>query len=127
MADPTTASTDYDLIGGGRAVSAVVDRFYELLLADPELAPYFTSTDMNRLKRHQVLLISQVLGGPAEYDGRDLRDAHEGRGISTADFNRVVTHLVTVLTEADVPPAVIGRVGEALGGTAKEIVEVEAG
>jgi hemoglobin len=127
MADPTTASTDYDLIGGGRAVSAVVDRFYELVLADPELAPYFTSTDMNRLKRHQVLLISQVLGGPAEYDGRDLRDAHEGRGISTADFNRVVAHLVTVLTEADVPPAVIGRVGEALGGTAKEIVEVEAG
>jgi hypothetical protein len=32
-----------------------------------------------------------------------------------------------VLTEADVPHAVIGRVGEALGGTAKEIVEVEAG
>ena len=127
MADPITAPTDYDLIGGGRAVSAVVDRFYELVLADPDLATYFTSIDMSRLKRHQVLLISQVLGGPAEYDGHDLRDAHEGRGISSADFNRVVTHLVTALTEANVPPAVIGRVGEALDGTAKEIVEVEAG
>ena len=127
MPDPTTAPTDYDLIGGGRAVSAVVDHFYDLVLTDPELASYFTSTDMNRLKRHQVLLISQVLGGPAEYDGRDLRDAHEGRGISGEDFNRVVAHLVTALTEAEVPPAVIGRVGDALGGTAKEIVEVEAG
>jgi hemoglobin len=127
MADPITNPTDYDLIGGGRAVSAVVDRFYELVLADPELAPYFTSTDMNRLKRHQVLLVSQVLGGPGEYNGRDLREAHEGRGISSADFNRVVTHLVTALTEAGVPPAVIGRIGEALGGTAKDIVEVESG
>jgi hemoglobin len=39
----------------------------------------------------------------------------------------VVTHLVTALTEAGVPPAVIGRIGEALGGTAKDIVEVESG
>ncbi|SRR6266536_1961437 len=123
MADPITVPTDYDLIGGGRAVSAVVDRFYELVLADPQLAPFFTSSDMARLKRHQVLLVSQVMGGPADYAGRDLQDAHAGKNISSGDFGRVVVHLVTALQEAGVPAGIIDRVGVALGGTEKEIVE----
>lgn len=126
MAEPSTAQTDYELIGGGRAVAAVVDRFYELVLGDPQLAPFFVNTDMAKLKRHQVLLISQVMGGPADYDGRELREAHAGLNISNADFARVVTHLVTALQEAGVPAEVIGRVGAVLGGAEQDIVEVEA-
>jgi hypothetical protein len=36
--------SDYQRIGGGRAVSAVVDRFYESVLGDPQLVPYFVET-----------------------------------------------------------------------------------
>lgn len=126
MADTTASRTDYDLIGGGRAVAALVDRFYELVLADPELAGYFTDTNLPRLKRHQVLLISQVLGGPADYAGRDLREAHAGMRISSSHYGRVGAYLVTALQEAAVPAAVIGRVGAVLGITGPQIVEVEA-
>jgi hemoglobin len=118
--------SDYDRIGGGRAVSAVVDRFYESVLADPQLAPFFVETDVNRLKRHQVLLISQVMGGPADYDGRSLRDAHDGLNISSNDFGRVVTHLVTALQEASVPGDVIGRLGTQLGAAEKDVVQAVA-
>jgi truncated hemoglobin YjbI len=43
MSDQTTgaAVSDYDAIGGGPAVSAVVTDFYERVLGDPQLAPYF--------------------------------------------------------------------------------------
>ena len=43
MSDQTTGATvsDYDAIGGGPAVSAVVNDFYVRVLADPQLAPYF--------------------------------------------------------------------------------------
>lgn len=126
MADTTASRTDYDLIGGARAIAALVDRFYELILSDPQLVPFFANTDMARLKRHQVLLISQVTGGPAEYAGSDLREAHAGKKISSADFSRVVGHLVTALQEAAVPSDVIARIGAALGSTQPEIVEVEA-
>ncbi|HEY3087287.1 MAG TPA: group 1 truncated hemoglobin [Jatrophihabitantaceae bacterium] len=118
--------SDYDRIGGGRAVSAVVDRFYESVLADPQLAPFFVETDVNRLKRHQVLLISQVMGGPADYDGRSLRDPHDGLNISSNDFGRVVTHLVTALQEASVPGDVIGRLGTQLGAAEKDVVQAVA-
>lgn len=116
------AASDYALVGGGRAVSQVVDRFYDRLLDDPSLAPFFVGVDMTRLKRHQVLLVSQVMGGPADYDGRDLRAAHQGLGISSDDFARVVSHLVAALQEAGVPAEIIGRVGAALSGTEQDIV-----
>jgi hemoglobin len=107
-------------------VAGVVDRFYEVVLADPQLAGFFTDVNMPRLKRHQTLLISQVLGGPAEYDGADLDRAHAGLGISSSDFNRVVTHLVAVLNEAGVDEAIIERVGAALGGAKQDIVSAGA-
>jgi hemoglobin len=103
-----------------------VNRFYDLVVADERLAGYFEGVEMVRLKRHQVALVSQVMGGPVEYSGRDLSVAHQGMGISTDDFAVVVDHLVTALTEAGVEPAIIGRVGDALGGTESDIVEVSS-
>lgn len=122
----TSATSDYHLIGGGPAVRTVVDRFYELVLADPELAPFFTDVDIAGLKRHQALLISQVLGGPAEYDGRDLRAAHAELPIRPEHFQRVVTHLVTALQEAGVDQDVIARVGATLAETEPDIVNAQA-
>ena len=45
-----------------------------------------------RVKRHQVLLLSQVLGGPAEYES-ELGEAHRGLGI-TAPLRQGGRHLV---------------------------------
>jgi hemoglobin len=116
------AASDYERIGGGTAIRMVVDRFYELLLGDARLASYFADTDLPRLKRHQVLLISQVLGGPASYDGRDLREAHAGMAISREDFGLVVSYLAQALTEAGVDEEIIGRVGATLAATENDVV-----
>src|SRR5262245_22222447 len=117
-----SAVSDYEQVGGAPAVTAVVDAFYQKVLADPQLTGYFDDVDLPRLKRHQVLLISQVLGGPAQYDGRDLAAAHAGMGITSNDFGRVVEHLVDTLEGADVPPEIIQRVGGVLAGTEGDIV-----
>ena len=117
-----TDQTDYERVGGADAVTTVVQLFYERVLADPELSGYFTGVDIPRLKRHQVLLISQVLGGPAEYDGRDLRDAHAGMSITSDHYARVFGHLVAVLHDAGVEAEIIGRVGTELAGAERAIV-----
>ena len=49
--------SDYDAVGGGPAVAAVVDDFYRRVLDDGPLAHHFKGVDMARLKRHQALLI----------------------------------------------------------------------
>ena len=121
------AQSDYERIGGGTAVKAVVDRFYELILADGRLVGFFDGADMPSLKRHQVLLISQVLGGPANYDGQDLREAHAHLDISLDDYLNVVSHLVQAMVENRVPPEIIERVGEALAETQRDVVTSPAG
>ena len=116
------AVSDYQRVGGGPAISAVVDRLYELLLDDERLVSHFAGTDLPRLKRHQALLISQVLGGPASYDGRDLREAHAGMDISRADFGLVVRYLVQALEEAGVDDEIIARLGTTLAATENDVV-----
>ena len=123
----TQAQSDYERIGGGTAVKAVVDRFYELILADGRLVGFFDGADMPSLKRHQVLLISQVLGGPANYDGQDLREAHAHLDISLDDYLNVVSHLVQAMVENRVPPEIIERVGEALAETQRDVGTRPAG
>jgi hemoglobin len=118
------AISDYERVGGGPAIRAVVDRFYELVLQDDRLVSFFTDSNMTQLKRHQVLLISQVLGGPANYDGRDLRQAHAGLRISRADFDVVVAYLAQALHEAGVDDEIIARVGAELAATEKDVVAV---
>lgn len=125
--DFVTTESDYERIGGGAAVKVVVDRFYELVLADEKLVGFFEGADLPRLKRHQFLLISQVLGGPANYDGRDLREAHADLDISLDDYLNVVSHLVQAMVEARVPPEIIERVGEALEATRPDVVTSPVG
>ncbi|WBQ07671.1 group I truncated hemoglobin [Kribbella sp. CA-293567] len=114
--------SDYAAVGGAGAISSVVDLFYQSVLADPQLVGYFADTDLARLKRHQVQLVSQVMGGPVSYEGADLAQAHSGRGITGADFGRVVDHLVAALEAHSVPAEITQRVVAALGATQDDIV-----
>jgi hemoglobin len=116
--------TDYERIGGGPAVRTVVDRFYQLIMADDQLAGFFKGSDMAQLKRHQALLISQVLGGPADYDGRELGKTYAGMDIARDDYRKVVSYLIQTMVEVGVPPAIIMRVSEALAAAEQDIVSV---
>jgi len=125
MSDQTTGGglSDYDVVGGGPAISAVVNDFYDRILRDPQLAPYFEGVDLARLRRHQVLLISHVLGGPANYDGRPLDQAHAGLGINHDDLAAVASHLVAAMRQARVPEDIIRRAIAVVASTEPDIVE----
>jgi hemoglobin len=114
--------TIYDSIGGSAAVSAAVDNFYARVLADPQLAPFFASTDLQHLKAHQRAFIAAAVGGPEIYRGRDMAAAHVGLDITDADFDAVVGHLVTTLTELAVPADTISQIGAALLPLRSDIV-----
>lgn len=119
---PAHAASDYERVGGGPAIKAVVDRFYELVLGDERLAGYFTDADLVALKRHQVLLVSQVMGGPAQYDGRELAEAHADLAVTRDDFLLVVSYLAQAMGEAGVPGEIIERVGGRLAATEPDVV-----
>jgi hemoglobin len=116
----------YDTIGGAPAVQAAVEDFYQRVLADPELAPYFANVDMGKLKAHQRSFIAAAIGGPEIFSGRDMGTAHAGLAITDADFDSVVSHLVDTLTSLNVPDEIIGQIGAALSPLRADIVTVAA-
>jgi len=118
----TESRTLYEVAGGGAALKLAVDRFYERVVPDPQLAHYFDGQDIPQIKRHQVLLLSQVLGGPAEYSGRQLGEAHAQLGITEPDYDRVVEHLIGTLRELAVDESVVSAVEGVVAGVKSDIV-----
>jgi len=114
--------SSYESIGGESAVRAAVDDFYARLLADRQLAAFFTGTDLRRLKAHQRAFIAAAVGGPDIFAGRDMASAHAGLGIGDVDFDAVVGHLVGTLTGLGVPEDTIEQIGGALAPLRDDIV-----
>lgn len=96
-------ATLYDRIGGAEAISSLVDSFYEKVLADGELAPYFKHSSMDKLLKMQKEFFSAATGGPLTYSGRPLRDVHRNLAISKREFGRFTEHLIETLKEVGVP------------------------
>ncbi|MGB3439327.1 MAG: group 1 truncated hemoglobin [Actinophytocola sp.] len=112
----------YGEIGGQVALVAVVDDFYDRVLADPEVAAFFNGTNMSRLKGMQVEFFAAALGGPDEYRGRSMKDVHLGRGITQRQFDVVATHLNDALTDAGVPSDTAATIIGTIAPLADDIV-----
>ena len=100
-------STIYEQIGGTAALEIVVEDFYARVLADQELAGFFSGTNMSRLKGRQVEFFAAALGGPEPYTGAPMRQVHQGRGITTHHFDLVAGHLTESLATAGVPAGTV--------------------
>jgi hemoglobin len=123
MSTETTESRSlYEVVGGQEALKLAVDRFYVRVTEDPQLAHYFEGQDVPQIKRHQVLLLSQVLGGPAEYSGRQLGEAHAHLHVTSPDYDRVVEHLVGTLRDLAVDDSVVSAVEGVVAGVKPDIV-----
>src|SRR5579875_842187 len=115
-------STLYERLGGEPAVNAAVEVFYRRVLSDAELAPFFQSVDLRRLRAHQFAFLSQALGGPRQYRGASMSRAHARLAITQRHFDRVATHLVATLRELGVQQEMIEDVCSAIAPLAAEIV-----
>ncbi|SEW25323.1 group I truncated hemoglobin [Natrinema salifodinae] len=116
--------TVYDRLGGEDAIADVVDRFYERVVADDQVAHYFDDVDMQKQRVHQTQFISSVTGGPVEYTGEEMAAAHADLGIGPADFEAIATHLDDTLAEFGVDEDDRQAVLEAIESYRGDIVTV---
>ena len=115
----------YQRVGGENAVLAAATLFYDKVLADPELAPFFTGLDMEQQVRKQVAFMSWAFGGPERYQYRPLREAHAGlrhKGLADRHFDRVAQHLNATLQELGLAPDLIAEALGIVEGTRAQIV-----
>jgi hemoglobin len=120
--EETTPVSHYERIGGASSVKAAVELFYDKVLADPELAGYFSNVDMVGQRRHLALMLTVVLGGPNEYSGRGLAEAHQPMDIPLEHYVKVGEHLTATLVELGVPADIIGDVQGVLAQVQDQVV-----
>lgn len=98
------------------AVSGMVRQFYDAVLSDRDLSPFFRNTDMEMQIRKMTLAMVALLGNQA-IDGLALKRAHArfvSDGLTDFHFNRVWSHLQVVLEANGVPAASVALLGSKL-------------
>jgi methyl-accepting chemotaxis protein len=120
--DPVGQQSLYEQLGGQAALTAVVEQFYERVLADPLLVPFFARVNMPRLRKRQVQFFAQALGGPVAYKGRDMGAAHRNLAITQEHFDRVAGHLSDTLAALGVSQTLIDQVVALVSPLQEDIV-----
>jgi hemoglobin len=119
------AESLFEQLGGFPAVDAAVDIFYRRVLKDPRVARFFEDTDMDAQREKQKAFLSMVFGGPNEYQGKDLRNAHTklvAQGLDDSHFDAVAEHLQATLVRLDVPEPLVAQVMAIAASTRNDVL-----
>ena len=99
MTNPAGKSL-YERLGGYDALAAAVDELLPRLQGDPQLGVYWKGQNTHTKRRGRQMLLDflvQALGGPAMYQGLDMKAAHDGLNITESDWAVMERHAVAVL------------------------------
>ena len=108
---PATGSL-YDRLGGIFAIAAVVDRFSDAIIKNPKLNQNPQLAAWNRdeaptrlpgLKVMRTIWIANKAGGPFQYTGKPLSEAHPRFKLTEAEFKEVGAEIVRALEFFKVP------------------------
>jgi hemoglobin len=91
--------TLYEKYGGFSQVSKIVLAFYNTLLDNDDIGPFFDDVDMSRIVDHQTKFVASLLGGPAAYTDNQLRQLHAHLDINDAHFDELEIVLSTTLAQ----------------------------
>jgi hemoglobin len=116
----------YERLGGLDAITAVVEAFVARCAGDDRINPKFERTDIPRLKKMLVDQVCEAAGGPCTYTGRDMKETHDGMGVTAGEFDALVEDLVATLRDFDVPQSEQDELLALLAPMRADIVEVES-
>lgn len=122
----------YDRLGGEQPISAVCSDLVDRLAADPNVNVTRkgeqrtwdpTPENVALLKKRLTQFVCVAAGGPQKYEGRNMKSAHAGLGISDGEFNLSAAHLKASLAKFNVPRKEQDDLLAAVEAQRKDIVE----
>ena len=82
----TMTRTLYDRLGGGPGLRKIASDLVDEHLRNPVIAPRFSKSDPETVKRLAYEFFAAGSGGTETYTGRDLRTIHSGMNVSEEEF-----------------------------------------
>jgi hemoglobin len=113
----------YDRLGGDKGLTAIVDDFMPRALQDPRVnwqrtgvkrggfsfkrgqsvGWTATSANVGVLKKHFVQFLSLATGGPAHYEGKEIKPTHAAMHIGNPEFDAALGDLKASLDKLQIP------------------------
>ncbi|EGR34445.1 protozoan cyanobacterial globin family protein, putative [Ichthyophthirius multifiliis] len=114
----------YQRIGGEESIKKFVQIFYQKILQDPRVKEFFKSIDMYKQIDNQNNFLTMVLGGPNNYKGRNMKEAHQHLKLNDMHFNVIKDHICKTLTEIGVDNITVQEIAKLVETLRKEIVSI---
>ena len=107
MSASSPVPTLYEWLGGGEALTRLMDLFYRRVPEDPQLAPVFANMSASHVA-HVAAFVAEVFGGPTTYSAelgghQNMIRHHVGRGLSDAQRKRWLALLLECADELEMP------------------------
>lgn len=99
----------YERLGGLQGISLVVSDFVDdfiedpLIMSNPRVKERKTPDAAPYIKYQVTSMVCQATGGPCEYTGLDMREAHRGLNVSEGEWDRMVEIFAATLQKHNVP------------------------
>ncbi len=122
----------YERLGGYFAIAAVVDRFSDEIIKNPKLnvnpaLKAWNETEaagrLPGLKFGRTLWIAAAAGGPFEYTGLPLEEAHQEFNLTAEEFAEVGAKIVRALEHFQVPEREIQELVAAYTQSMPDVVQ----
>ena len=113
----------YNELGGQAGVQRLVDTLLVRIYADQRIAFLFRDVDRADLNRLIVEQICRETGGPCEYTGREMAEAHSGLGLKHVEFDAFVQDFTDAMEEIGLPYRVQNQVLAIFAPMRPEVVD----
>ena len=91
--------TLYERLGAQAGIESLVDRIVDLHLANPEVSTRFENGDMERSRAMAKEFFAAGSGGPVEYTGKSMLDAHLGMNVSEQELIAVDDNMMQAMND----------------------------
>ncbi len=118
----------YDRLGGLAPISVVVSDFIDAVVPDamlnenPAIDAARKTVPTPYLKYHVTAMMCEATGGPCQYQGRGMKEAHAHLNITEREWDRMVTIFREVLEKHKVPAQETRELLEIIDSTKADIV-----
>jgi len=115
----------FESIGGFSAVDTVVETFYRKVLVDDRIKQFFDDIDMDEQIKKQKSFLTMAFGGPSNYSGKDMREAHKHlveKGLKDEHVDAVIDLLGQSLSEHHVDPTHIEEIAGIANSVRKDVL-----
>jgi truncated hemoglobin YjbI len=100
----------YDTLGGEAAVIEYIEKVYPMVKADSTIGFFLDKVEPTKHKASLVSFLSSLFGGPNEYKGKDMQNAHKGMGINDMHYQKMLDINTDCLNSMGMPEEIVNEI-----------------